>query len=68
MFVGVFAIVVKRAFFAWEAAVLPLNYARGPGLLFIDRSCAAFKPFTACYLKVQLIQDFGPNPSDFNAS
>jgi hypothetical protein len=29
MFIGVFAIVVKRAFFAWEAAVLPLNYARG---------------------------------------
>jgi hypothetical protein len=28
MFIGVFAIVVKRAFFAWEAAVLPLNYAR----------------------------------------
>jgi hypothetical protein len=28
MFIGVFAIVVKGAFFAWEAAVLPLNYAR----------------------------------------
>jgi hypothetical protein len=28
MFIGVFAIVVKTAFFAWEAAVLPLNYAR----------------------------------------
>jgi hypothetical protein len=28
MFIGAFAIVVKRAFLAWEAAVLPLNYAR----------------------------------------
>jgi hypothetical protein len=36
MFIGVFAIVVKRAFFAWEAAVLPLNYARGGTLISRD--------------------------------
>jgi hypothetical protein len=36
MFIGVFAIVVKRAFFAWEAAVLPLNYARKLLILFYN--------------------------------
>jgi hypothetical protein len=30
------AIVVKRAFFAWEAAVLPLNYARKPLIMFYN--------------------------------
>jgi hypothetical protein len=29
MFTGVFEIGVKMAKIAWEAAVLPLNYARG---------------------------------------
>jgi hypothetical protein len=27
--IGVFEIAVKTAFLDWEAAVLPLNYARG---------------------------------------
>ena len=30
--IGVFEIAVKTAFLDWEAAVLPLNYARNPYL------------------------------------
>jgi hypothetical protein len=49
MFIGVFAIVVKRAFFAWEAAVLPLNYARleVPGFIeFLGTFDPIFRPST----------------------
>jgi hypothetical protein len=35
--VGVFEIAVKMAFLAWEAAVLPLNYARSFNALQLAR-------------------------------
>jgi len=55
MFIGVSAIVVKRAFFAWEAAVLPLNYARKPLIMRYNYNPSSQFPLSnPCQLTTQL--------------